>query len=91
MLKLKLQFFGHLMQRVNSLEKTLSWGRLRAEGEGGDRTEMVGCHRQLNEHEFEQTPRDGDGQESLAYCSPWGHKEIVTEQQQIVPSPRTRF
>ena len=90
MLKLKLQVFGHLMQRVNSLEKTLSWGRLRAEGEGGDRTEMVGWHRQLNEHEFEQTPRDGDGQGSLAYCSPWGHKELVTEQQ-IVPSQRTRF
>ena len=37
MLKLKLQYFGHLMQRANSLEKTLMLGRLRAEGEGGDR------------------------------------------------------
>ena len=34
---LKLQYFGHLMQRIDSLEKTLSWGRLRAGGEGGDR------------------------------------------------------
>ena len=36
---------------------------------------------QLNGNEFEQTPGDTGGQESLACCSPWGHKE-VTEQQQ---------
>ena len=35
MLKLKLQYFGHLMQRINSLGKTLIWERLRARGEGG--------------------------------------------------------
>ena len=37
MLKLKLQYFGHLIQRAYSLEKTLMLGRLRAGGEGGDR------------------------------------------------------
>ena len=37
--------------------------------------EMVGWHHQLNGHEFEQVPRDSDGQGSLACCSPWGHKE----------------
>ena len=37
MLKLKLQYFGHLMQRADSLEKTLMLGRLRAGGEGDDR------------------------------------------------------
>ena len=37
MLKLKLQYFGHLMQRVDSLEKTLMLGRIRAEGEEDDR------------------------------------------------------
>ena len=43
--------------------------------------EMVGWHHQLNRLEFEQTPGDGEGQGSLAYCSPWGHKELdVTEQ-----------
>ena len=43
--------------------------------------EMVGCHYQLDAREFEQTPGVGDGQESLAYCSPWGHKELdMTEQ-----------
>ena len=43
--------------------------------------EMVGWHHQLNEHEFEQTPGVGDGQESLAFYSPWGHRESdMTEQ-----------
>ena len=37
--------------------------------------EMVGWHHRLNGHEFEQAPGDGDGQGSLACCSPWGHKE----------------
>ena len=38
--------------------------------------EMVGWHHRLNGHEFEQAPGDGEGQESLACCSPWGHKEL---------------
>ena len=43
--------------------------------------EMVGWHHRLNGHEFEQTPGVGDGQECLASCSPWGHKESdMTEQ-----------
>ena len=37
MLKLKFQYFGHLMRRADSLEKTLIWERLKAGGEGGDR------------------------------------------------------
>ena len=40
--------------------------------------EMVGWHHQLNGHEFEQAPGVGDGQGSLACCSPWGHKESDT-------------
>ena len=43
--------------------------------------EMVGWHHQLDGHEFEQAPEVGDGQGSLACCSPWGHKEQdMTEQ-----------
>ena len=43
--------------------------------------EMVGWHHRLDGHEFEQVPRIGDGFESLACCSPWGHKELdMTEQ-----------
>ena len=42
---------------------------------------MVGWHHQLNGCEFEQAPGDGDGQESLACCSPWGRRESdMTEQ-----------
>jgi len=37
MLKLKLQYFGHLMRRTDSLEKTLMLGKMTAEGEGDDR------------------------------------------------------
>ena len=41
---------------------------------------MVGWHHQLKGHEFEQAPGIGDGQGSLACCSPWGHKgSDVTE------------
>ena len=35
---------------------------------------MVGCHHQLNGHESKKTPGDGEGQGSLACCSPWGHR-----------------
>ena len=37
---------------------------------------MVGWHRQLNGHEFEQSLGDGEGQRSLVCCSLWGHKEF---------------
>ena len=40
--------------------------------------ELVGWHHRLNGHEFEQAPGVGDGQGSLACCSPWGHKESDT-------------
>ena len=44
--------------------------------------EMVGWHHPLNGHEFEQTPGDGEGQGSLACCSPWGRKQSDTIEQQ---------
>ena len=40
--------------------------------------EMVGWHHQLNGHDFEQTPGDGDGKGSLTCCSRWGCKELDT-------------
>ena len=40
--------------------------------------EMFGWHHRFSEHEFEQTPGDGEGQEGLVCCSPWGHKESDT-------------
>ena len=42
---------------------------------------MVGGHHQLNEHEFDQTPGDGEGQGSLVCCSPWYHKQSNTTEE----------
>ena len=79
MLKLKLQYFGHLMQRADLLEKTLMLGKdWRQEEKGTTEDEMAGWHHWLYGHEFEQALRVGDGQGGLACCSPWGHKESDT-------------
>ena len=72
---LKLKYFGHLMQRADSLEKTLMLGRLSVGGEGTIEDEIVGWHHQLSECEFDQLPGDSEGRESLVSCSLWGHKE----------------
>jgi len=54
MLKLKLQYFGHLMRRVDSLEKTLMLGGIGGQEEKGTtEDEMAGWHHRLDEHEFE--------------------------------------
>ena len=76
MLKLKLQYFGHLRRRVDSLEKTdagRDWGQ---EEKGMTENEMAGWHHRLDGPEFEQALRVGDGQGSLMCCSPWGCKEL---------------
>ena len=75
MLKLKLQYFGHLMRRADSLEKTLMLGKIESRRTGTTEDEMVGWHHRLNGHEFEQARGDGDGQRGLACCSPWGRKD----------------
>ena len=74
-LMLKLQYFDHLIWRTDSLEKTLMLGKTEGRRGRGWQDEMVGWHHQLNEHEFQQAPRVGDGQGSLECCSPWGCKE----------------
>ena len=77
-LLLKLHYFGHLMQRANSLEKTLMLGKIEGRRRRGrqrmrwldgitDSTDMI-----------EQTLGDREGQGSLACCSPWGCKESDT-------------
>ena len=76
MLKLKLQYFGHRMQRTDSLEKDPDAGKdWRWEEKGMTENEMVGWHHWLDGHECEQAQGVGDGQGSLACCSPWGCKE----------------
>ena len=73
MLKLKLQYFGHLMRRADSLEKILTLGKIAEKGMTEDK--IVGWHHWHNGHEFEEAPGVGDGQGSLVWCNPWGHKK----------------
>ena len=80
MLKLKLQYFGHLMRRSDSLEKTLMLGKI----EGGRRRGrqrirwLDGWHRWLDAHKFGWTPGIGDRQGGLACCDSWGRRELDT-------------
>ena len=82
MLKLKLQYFGHLMRRADSFEKDpdvgIDW---RQEEKGTTEDETVGWHHWLDGHELQQALGDGEGQGSLVCCSPWGHKESETTEQ----------
>ena len=79
MLKLKLQYFGHLMWRADSFEKTLILG-----GIGGRRRRGRQRMRWLDgimdsmDIESEWTPGVGDGQGGLACCDSWGRKESDT-------------
>ena len=79
MLKLKLQYFGHLMLRTNSLEKTLMLVKIEGRRKRGwQRMRWLDGHCWHNGHEFEPTPGHSGGQRSLVCCSPWGHKESDT-------------
>ena len=80
MLKLKLQYFGHLMGRAESLEKTLMLGKINGKRKRGQQRMrwLDGIIDWLNGPEFEQTLGDSEDQGSLACCSPWGHKELDT-------------
>ena len=80
MLKLKRGFFGHVMWRANSLDKTPILGKIEDGKRRGQQDEMVGWHHWLNGYEFEQAPGDSEGQGSLVCCSPWGRKESHTTQ-----------
>ena len=75
MLKLKLQYFGHLMQRVIGKDSDAGrdWGQ---EEKGTTEDEMDGWYHGLNGHEFELTLGDGKGQGSLVCCGLWGCKEL---------------
>ena len=83
MLKLKLQYFGHLMRRADSLEKTLMLGKIE--------DEMVGWQHQLSGHEFEKALGDGERQGRLVCFSPWGHKgsEKTEQLNNKLPNPRS--
>ena len=72
--KVQLQYFGHLMQRTDSLEKTLMLGKIDSRRRRERQDEMVGWHHRLEGHEFEQAAGVGDGQGNLACCSLWSHR-----------------
>ena len=74
MLKLKLQYVGHLMRRVDSLEKTDAGRIWRQEEKGTTEDEMAAWHHRLDGHKFGLTLGVGDGQGGLACCDSWGHK-----------------
>ena len=78
MLKLKLQYFSHLMRRADLFEKTLMMEGTGGKKRRGWQDEMAGWHHWLNGREFEWTPGVGDGQGRLACCDLWGHKEWDT-------------
>ena len=79
MLKLTLQYFGHVMQINQLTGKDPDVGK-----DGGQEEkevtedEMFGWHHQLDRHESEQTLGDSEGLRSLVCCSPWGHEESDT-------------
>ena len=78
MLKLKLQYFGHLMCSTDSFEKTLMLGKIEGKRRRGQQRMRWLDDHQLNRHEFKQVPGDGGGQGSLVCFSPWGRKESDT-------------
>ena len=91
MLKLKLQYLGHLIWRAigkdpdagkkhmkSHWKRSWCWERLRAGGEGEDRRQDVGWHHQLIGNEIKQIPGASGGQRSLMCCRPWGCKESDT-------------
>ena len=79
-LKLKLQYLGHPMQRTDSLEKTLILGKI--EGRRRRRWQRMRWLDDITDTMdmslFEQALGAGDGQGRLVSCSPWGHKELGT-------------
>ena len=75
MLKLKLQYFGYLMRRTDSFEKTLMLGKIEGRRRGRQRMKWFDGITDLMDMIVSRPPGVGDGQVSLACCSPWGLKE----------------
>ena len=76
MLKLKLQYLGHLMQRADSFEKTLMLGKIEGRrSRGRQRMTWLDDITDSMDMGFGWTPGVGDGQGGLVYCDSWGCKE----------------
>ena len=82
MLKLKLQYFGHLMRRTDSLEKTLMLGKIEGgRGRGRQRTRWLNGIMDSMDMSLSKHPGDGERQGSLVCCSSLGRKEVDTTEQ----------
>ena len=80
MLKLKFQYFGPLMQRTKSFEKTLMLGKIEGKRRRGQQRmrwldSIIDSMDMSVSNGYEQTPGGSDGQGGLACCNPWGRKE----------------
>ena len=82
MLKLKLQYFGHLMQRTDSLEKTLMLGKIEGRQKRGQQKmrwlDGVTDSKDMSLSRLRELVMD----RSLVCCSPWGRRELDTTEQQ---------
>ena len=81
MLKLKLQYFGYLMQRTDSFEKTMMLGKIEGRRRGWQKMRWLDGITDSMDMSLSKTPGVGDGQGGLVCCSPWGHKESDTTKQ----------
>ena len=75
MLKLKLQYFGHLMQKADSLEKTLMLGKIEGTRSGRQRMRWLYGITDSVDVSLSKLKKDSEGQGNLVCCSLWGHKE----------------
>ena len=77
MMKLKLHYIGHLMQKIDSLKETLMLWKIAIRRRGWQRMRQLDGIHQLNGYEFEQAPGVGEVQGSLVCCSPLGSQRVI--------------